>query len=658
MSFLNSVPAAHRPHTTVAAAACAFLLSFGVEAQADNQQSLPTVIVTASRMAQLLQTAPIGATVITSEQIQRSGVSDANEAIRKLGGVAAKTDLTGGREYRLDLRGYGEGASENLVVMVDGIRISENEQLPARLTAIPLDQIDRIELIRGGSSVLWGEGASAGVINVILKRHDQDRSSGRVSAAVESFNGQDIQGSGTLGLGAVTLDGAVRRVRTDGYRGNSAYKQDGASAGLQWVDAGWRVKGRVQQEDAHSGMPGALTFDQFAANPRQTTAPLDFADTHETRYTGDVEYRFGPWAAQLDLGTRQRHSVSAWVSSSFPSVRDSSSRQTQWSPRLSYADHWGAVGNNSVMGLDAQWWSYENQLTNGLETGEQSSHAAFFHSEFVFPSQTRVSAGFRSERIRKIGNFPGDPFTLPAIYDRADHLNAAEAAINQTVLAGLDMYGRVSSSYRLPNVDENRATPFQQALLPQKNRDKELGVKWTQGTYGATWRWFVQTTTHEIAFDPVAYLNVNLEPTRRQGYELEGRWSPLKTWDLTATWQHVNATFRSGPQAGQEQVLVAPETATLRTTYRFNERHQVDVGLQYLASMRFSDYSGNACTRRTPSSTLLDARYAWTDKTWQVAVSGTNLTDHQGYNYAYDCTVGSLYPEPGRALKLTVARQF
>src|SRR5690606_29485902 len=99
---------------------------------------LEPVIITATRVPQLLQTAPIGASIITAEQIERAGVMDANEAIRKLGGVASKSDLNNGREHSLDLRGFGDTASQNLVVVVDGIRLSENEIVTARLSAIPI----------------------------------------------------------------------------------------------------------------------------------------------------------------------------------------------------------------------------------------------------------------------------------------------------------------------------------------------------------------------------------------------------------------------------------------------------------------------------------------------------------------------------------------
>ena len=610
---------------------------------------LDPVIVTASRWPQLLQTAPIGASIITAEQIERAGVVDANEAIRKLGGVVGKTDLSNGREYTLDLRGYGDTANQNIVVLVDGIRLSENELMAARLTAIPVEQIDRIEIVRGGASVSWGEGASAGVINVILKSGLQQRSSARISAAVESFGGRDVRASGLWAVAPdFNLEGSLRHLDTDGYRDNSDYRQKSGSLGLQWARQGWQIKARVQHEDNHSGLAGSLGFAQFEQNPRQASTPTDTYESQSTLYSTHVQYQSGSWTAAVDLGQKE---LSSYAYSPFYTI-DADRTQRQVSPRLTYSEQWRDIMVSTTLGLDWQQWRYD-EAVSGIEAN-QISRAAYLRSEFSLPSNTRLTAGVRAERVNKRSE--GGSFSAP--YDRTNSLKASEIAVSQTVAPGIDVYGRLASSYRLPNLDENGFTIPSADLRPQKNRDRELGVKVGQRTYSAAARWFKQTTVDEIALAPPYGPNINLDPTRRQGLELEGKWMPSRDWTLSATWQRLSAKYRSGPNAGKEQVLVAPRTATLRAAYRFDDRQTVDVGVQHLAAMRFYNDASNQCARRIPRSTLLDARYAWTDQTWTVAVSGSNLTDHKGYNFAYSCTLGSLYPEPGRLVRLTASRQF
>src|SRR5690606_310771 len=87
----------------------------------------------------------------------------------------------------------------------------------AMASAVPLDLIDRIEIVRGGNSVLWGDGASSGVVNVILKKQTGDGVRKAVlGAAVESFQGHEVSASGMWGLGAWSLDASGKRVRSAG----------------------------------------------------------------------------------------------------------------------------------------------------------------------------------------------------------------------------------------------------------------------------------------------------------------------------------------------------------------------------------------------------------------------------------------------------------
>jgi iron complex outermembrane receptor protein len=650
MFSLNSVRVAPGARSALAVACGLALSAFHVGAQAED--AVAPVVVTASRMVSPVQTAPVAASVITSEQMARAGVADANEAIRKLGGVAARSDLNNGRENVLDLRGYGETAGQNLVVLLDGMRISENELSSARLSAIPLAQIERIEIVRGGSSVLWGEGASAGVINVILKRPQGAVRTARVAASVESFKGHELSADGQWGVGDWMLDAAAKRVRSDGYRDNSGYKQDTGSFGVSWQNDGWRVALRTMHEEQSARLPGYLSLAQYGSDPRQTQTPNDNAAYREQRHLGNVSRQWGDWTLQLDAAQRHREAQAAYISSSWPYTSESRSEQIQLTPRLSYDAQISGVGVKAVTGLDWQDWDYDLETSAGDETGKQKNEAFFVHGDVSLPTATRITAGWRKERVRKQGD------TGWLVYDRKDTLHAGEFGVNQTVLPGWNVYGRLASSYRLPNVDENRYTSGSAALVPQRNSDREVGVKWALGAYSGTVRHFTQKVDHEIAYDNLLFANVNLDPTRRRGVEIEGRWTVTRALTLSGTWQQLTARYRSGVNAGKDMVLVSPHTATVRAAWRLDDHQTLDVGVQFLSSMRPGGDEANTCSRRVPSSTLLDARYAWAAKVWTLALSGTNLMDEKGYNYAYGCNAPSVYPYNGRALKFTVSRQF
>lgn len=629
--------------------------------KAEAGVSLEPVIVSASRLPELLRSAPIGATVITAEQIARSGVIDASEAVRKLGGLPARSDLLGGRDPKIDLRGYGDSSDQNLVVLVDGIRISENELATARLSSIPLDRIDRIEIVRGGASVLWGEGASAGVINVILKQGASSEGSGRVMAAVESFDGHELLASGERAFGPLSLDGSVRRVRTDGYRDNSQYRQDVGSLGLQWREGPWHAGWRVQHEDQASGMPGALPDDVARRDPRRTVTPDDYSNLGETRQQAQLGWQGKSWSWQVDAGRRERDAAYRYVSLA-ASETHTTSAQSQVAPRVNWQDQVLGADLRLTGGLDWQEWTFDKVSSGAYETGHQHNRAHYMHADLGLPTGTRLSTGWRRERVNKQGDFPGDAYNSAVQYSRDDKLHAGELGVSQALTSQWTAYVRGSSSYRLPNVDENRVTPGLVAIKPQRNRDREVGLKWVQGADSATVRYFVQHTRDEILFTYVPYGNSNIDPTRRRGVEAEAHAQVLPRVSLTASVQQLTARYTEGESAGKSMVLVSPRSATLRANWRIDDHQSLEVGAQFLASARFYGDEANTCSERVPSSALFDGRYAWKNADWAVALSGNNLTDRRGANYGYaygtNCSSREVYPFAGRSWRLSATRTF
>jgi iron complex outermembrane receptor protein len=650
MSFLNSVRFAPGVPSAVAVAVCLCVMGAGEVAQAAEAESaLEPVVVTATRVETPLQLAPVGATIITALDMQRAGVQDANEAVRRLGGVAARTDLYGGREYSLSPRGYGANAEMNLVVLVDGVRANEAQLVAARLSAIPIDQIERIEIVRGGQAVLWGAGASAGVINVILKQDRPKGLHGLASVAVESFDGV----SGSLNVSQawdkVWVEANAKRLNTQGYRDNGDYHQEVDGLQVSGMLGEVRLHARAQQERQTSGLPGWLTFTKFAQDPRQSRTPSDHALTDETNLSAGLAWQGQAVGFKFDVASRSRHSGfhdgiygdSAW-----------DSHTDQASPAITYKTRWDGIGGlDAVAGLDWQRWSLTN--TGYGQFSEQTNQALYTQLNWSFASSTRVNMGLRHETADSATAYYGF-----STHDQQDRLHAWELGLSQTVLPHTDVYARIARSYRLATADEYGYTVNFAPLRPQYNRDAELGVKWSAAGKSATLRWFRQGTLDEIDFDPFAYANVNLPALRRRGVEADARWVWSGGWSAQLTAQALTAKFTEGALAGKQVPLVANRTATVRVGYEFNDQHSVNVGAQYLSPIRFGNDVDNTCARRIPSSTLLDARYQWTDQVWTASVGVTNLADRAVYNMAYKCSDGALYPETGRVVRATLSRRF
>lgn len=632
----------------LAAAACAAFSFTSAFAQTAPGQNLTPVVVTASRFPNDPAFAPVGATVISADDIRNAGIGNVNEAIRKLGGVYGRQSLAGPGDFALDMRGFGGTGDQNLVILIDGVRLSENELSTALLSSVPIDSVERIEIVRGGSSVLYGDGATGGTIQIITKRPTADASHGSVIGEAGSYGLRSGRASVARGWDGFALNAAYSKEHADNYRDNNAYNQENFSGTAQWFSDQGRFGLRVDLARADYGLAGSLSMAQFQANPRQTNSPTNYGSYDSDRITAFFERRFGAWETAAELSHREKIARSHFDGSPANEVH---SRTTQFSPRLRHIAESGVFKNELVTGLDFSEWEIGD--INGGSDAAQTSRAVYVRDELQIDRNARVALGLRHELFDKNSNIGG--------YDQAQGVNAWDMQASYAVVPSVRAFSKVGQSYRLPTADENGFTALAmgQVLKPQTSHDLEFGATWGGADTNATLRWFRHRLKNELFFDPTAGLfgaNVNLDGTRRQGVEFEADAQLSADVRLKANFQHVAATFTEGANAGKDMVLVPGNTASARLNWQSGNQ-TVNVGMLWAGAQRYGGDFSNTCSARMPSYTTVDARYAVRVQAWELAVTGSNLTDKNYFSQAFSCR-GSIYPENGRAFKVTARYDF
>ncbi len=655
---------AQKPLAT--AIALSFSLCLIASAHAEDQV-LPSVTVNGSRFASDPSLAPIGATVISADEIRRAGVADVNQAIRKIGGVFGRQSLDGSPDFALDLRGFGSNSSQNMVVTLDGVRLSENELAGAVLSTIPIETVDRIEIIRGGASVLFGDGATGGVIQIVTKHPSKNARSSSLRAEAGQFGLADLRASTAQSWDGFALDAAIGKQRTDNYRDHNGFEQTTFSGGLQWALAGGRAGVRIDSARQKSDFAGSMTLAQFEANPRQATTPKDFGSLDSDRVTAFVEQRFGNVDLAADLSHR-RKTVDATYYYDFGSGEVASpasyaSRQTQFSPRLRQLAQLDGMLNELVAGVDLIRWSRVTDAGYSKADASQKSTAFYVRDELKWDAahNGRLSAGVRHETFDK--DFI-DPVSVAADHSKQSQ-NAWEVQGSVDVMAKTNLYAKVGRSFRVPNSDENSFRSSTMVLGIQTSRDLELGVTFGDAQFGLTGRAFRHALTNEIFYDPTADgpygpgtgANTNLAPTERKGVELDAHAALSTTLRLTGTLQHVNARFTDGPNDGHEMVLVPKNVLTTRLSWVPGNGNTADIGVQWIDSQRYGSDFANTCSSTIPSFTTVDARYARQVGAWEFSVTALNLGDRHYFSNAFGCRT-SIYPSDGRQLKAAVRYDF
>ena len=641
------------------ALAAAIALCFAASAQA--QSETPSIVVSGARFASDPALLPIGATTISAADIRRAGATDVNQAIRKIGGVYGRQSLTGSPDFGLDMRGFGTNSDQNVVIVLDGVRLSENELTSAVLSTIPIDMVERIDIMRGGASVLYGEGATGGVINIVTMRPQAGQGKGNVFAEGGQFQSGELRASVMRAMDGVAYDVSAGHQRSDNYRANNEFNQSRFNGGVQLSGGFGRLALRADIARQDQRFAGSLTEAQFYVNPRQSQTPHDFGTLDSDRYTAAWEHKIGAFDLAAELSHRKKDVEATYVFSFGPSKSAYASKQTQFSPRLRHLASFDGMLNEVVAGLDFSRWNRVTTSDYSLADATQRSKALYLRDEIKFagPMQARLAAGVRRELFDK-DSVDAAPFTSDT-YAVRQARNAWEVQGSMLAAPGVTLWAKAGQSYRVATSDENAFTPqANKPLQTQTSHDMEAGVGYVLGAARLDARVFRHRLQNEIYYDPTAGAfgaNTNLDPTERKGFELDGSYRLAAEWQLAGHFQQVDAKFRAGVNAGHELALVPHNIVTVRLAWLPSDGQSADIGVQRVASQRYGDDFFNTCSARMPAFTTVDARYARKVGAWEFALSGLNLLDKEYFSQAFSCRSG-IYPNSGRQLKLSARYDF
>ena len=190
---------------------------------------LDTVVVTASRTRQALADALPQTTVFDRQAIQDSGASDLASLLSMAPGVQISSSGSFGSTAGLYLRGAD---STHTLILIDGVRVDSTSLGAAELAQLQLDQIDRVEIVNGNVSALYGSGAIGGVVQVFTKKGGDHTPYFNFETELGSYGTQRQRASvgGALDAdGSTTFDVTVSRFKTDGFASINTQLAPGAN---------------------------------------------------------------------------------------------------------------------------------------------------------------------------------------------------------------------------------------------------------------------------------------------------------------------------------------------------------------------------------------------------------------------------------------------
>jgi iron complex outermembrane receptor protein len=662
-------------------------------------QSGNAVIIEAPRFPEDVRRLPASVTVLEAADIERSAARTLPELLAGEAGLTAK-DLYGNNAAAasVDLRGFGATGTQNTLILVDGRRVADIDLSGVQWAAIPLAAIERIEILRGSGSVLYGDGASAGVVNIITRSPLKQGRRAQAMAQVASYATREGQLYGSYAGDAVGFNATLHGYDADGYRENNRNLQRNSAFNLRWGPGESYFDLRLGTDRQDLRLPGARTLqpsiglDEYAANPRGAQTPLDWSSRDGERVGATFVTRIGE--AELNLGAdwRDKHQRAYFDQGGFPITRNDRLAMTALTPRLRVPFVLAGWRHSLTIGADRISWRYDSGRSDRPENAGQpinrvridrDTQALYVQDRVELSPASLLTLGWREERVeyRATDAFdptaPGGAFgsEAPAAAERQRE-HAWELGLRHALSPAWALFARAGRSLRFVGADEIYendalfAAQFQ-ILRPQVALTHELGAEWRARAArlrGTLFQTEVEDEIHLDAFTP-GVGNTNLPPSRRRGLELDGDWRVAPALRLYGGYAYTDARFREGVLAGSGFAIgtnldIAGRHVPLVPEHKLNLGIAWEIAPRTLLSMAMSAVSEqymdndepNTLGTKIPAYQVVDLKLARDFRWGRLAAAVNNLTDERYYTYAVRSPFTpdrySVYPLPGRTVAL------
>lgn len=650
----------------------------------------PPMVVTATRMEGLLSL-PANVTVISAEEIKRSPSRTLPELLSEETGVSTTSLFSHGSRASVGIRGFGETATQNTLILLDGRRLNDIDLSSVNFSAIPFENIERIEIVRGSGAVLYGDGATGGVINIVTKDPRDAKSYGKLSVTGGSDDHREANAFMAFSNEQFGLSANYNSSENDGYRDHNHFSQNSGQIDLRVPVYEGEIYLKFGGNQQNIELPGARMVDpsiglnELSSDRKGSNTLDDWADEQ-------VEYATIGYSAELnkrdslviDSGYRRKRQRSQFdYGFGFGAYSESAIRTLSLTPRLMLDREIGGYPVNWVLGIDLYIHEYNSNRSNFKRNVGQPIHtidvdqksiALYGQGAVSLSENTSLTAGWRTQKVRQKARdqydatAPGAAFGSEAAnFDETDREESFELGVKHLIADNWTAYGRAGRSARFGTVDElfEFNSMFQQVfseLAPQISRGIEAGISFRNGWLESTLSVFHQEITDEIHFNPATFQNVNLNDTRHQGVELSLEAQVNSSLTLKAGYTYLNAELTAGVNKGNEIPLVPMHTYSVSALADLPGNTKGSVNWNYVSASLFANDLTNTFDKKVPAYQTVDLKLSKEISGLELILQVNNLFDEKYYNFGINSTATmgrfNAYPLPERTAYITASYRF
>lgn len=567
--------------------------------------------------------------ILDKKDIERIKPQTTKELLEKIPGVDIKSYDE--KSVAINMGGFvGDKAGLNNVIMLNGRRINNTDMSGTDISTIPVDTIEKVEVYYGGNSVLFGDRAIGGVINIVTKKPTKD--SFTIKGEGGSYDMYKAYAEAVLAREnySIILNGT--RYSTDGYRDNAEFRYSTVSGEASYFNEKFEATVNGLYTDQKYGFPGGLTGQQMEQYGRRySTTPSDEGHDFEWLSGVKLSYDTGKYGKfSFDSQYRKRHRDYELFGSNIDQLKTG-----LLSPKYELTISKGNYSNTLMTGVDVELYKSKTTYSGKMDRDIISYYIAdnmklgsFFTEMGV--RHAELSDDYKTDDLSRDLSATAFTFTL-----------------GYNITPSNTVYTRADKSYRFPTTDEINEVMMHRIntdLKKQESYTYEIGYKYNLKSFYAGTSFYFQKSNNEIFTNPnyVPYFNTNFD-TEKYVFNLNTGYDDGHILGRIA-YNYIDSKITEKGYDHSRAPLVSKHNVKATVGYRTN----FGLGAYYDVRYYSNFYPGNDYKNEYEKQSgyvVCDLKLDYTFKNFDIFFKVNNLFDKHYYDYVFP---DYYYPSPGR----------
>ncbi|WP_419233688.1 TonB-dependent receptor [Aliarcobacter cryaerophilus] len=482
-----------------------FLIATNLYSQ---ETKLEAVTITANPIETDELKATFATEVYTKKDIEQSKSKDIYDFLASQTSVNVMPTFGNTFSQSLDMRGYGiENGNQNLVVVVNGRRLNNIDMSPQLLSSIPLESIEKIEILKGSGSVIYGDGANSGVINIVTDKKNANY--------IKGYLGNNTSKGGVVSLGYgneyVIANAYIDYNSTDGNlrnpkdEENNSYIRNKSFSVVFTPTESLELSVTRTYSNMSTKYGDPINLEQYKKDPSYTSK---FNEQYFSSYVTSV-------------GARYDFNPNLWIDANF-SDEDKLSDFVTWnsSSKYKYKSFTSTLNyKNDIFKASTGIDGFKGDRIGSADTTTKDNIAGFASFELNATDDLVFSTGIRRENVE----YEYKPLGGNSL-KQDDYLNAYDFGVNYVIDENQSVFSNYNRSFQTPDIDrffDAFAGTFNGFIEPAKVDNYTVGYNNIQKNNKLKISLFRSELKNEIyVYQVLGYKNTNIDKSHKYGLEI------------------------------------------------------------------------------------------------------------------------------------------